>query len=81
MRARWWLLGSVSGAVAGVVAIRPRRTTHCAAERERRPHSGWATCSAPGAGAYEATFGRALTGLYRAIAIDLAAAHHPGDMR
>ncbi len=37
-----------------------------------RPDTGWATCSAPGARAYEATFGRLLTGLYRAIASDLA---------
>ena len=37
-----------------------------------RPDSGWATCSAPGARAYEASFGRLLTGLYRAIASDLA---------
>ena len=72
MRARWWLFGSVSGAVAGVVAIRARCTTRCAPDGlARRPHSGWATCSAPGAGAYEATFGRVLVGLYRVIAIDL----------
>ena len=71
MRARWWLIGSVAGAVA-VAAVRVRRTTRCAADRpERRPDSGWATCSAPGAGAYEATFGRVLAGLYRVIAIDL----------
>jgi SAM-dependent methyltransferase len=37
-----------------------------------RPDFGWATCSAPGARAYEATFGRLLSGLYRAIASDLA---------
>jgi ubiquinone/menaquinone biosynthesis C-methylase UbiE len=33
----------------------------------------WATCSAPSARFYEATFGRLLTGLYRALARDLRA--------
>ena len=49
-----------------------RRTNRRAADpSKRRPDPGWATCSAPGARAYEATFGRVLTGLYRTIAIDL----------
>lgn len=38
---------------------------------------GWATCSAPGARAYEATFGRLLEGLYRRMAADLAMTSRP----
>lgn len=74
MRARW-LIGGAAGsvAVAVVVSTRALPTTRGAADRpERRPDPGWATCSAPGARVYEATFGRVLTGLYRAVAIDLS---------
>lgn len=72
--ARRWLIGAVVGSAgaAALVATRALRSNNCAADGlERRPDPGWATCSAPGARTYEATFGRALTGLYRAIAIDL----------
>ena len=75
VRARWWILGAVAGsaAVAGAVSARAARRTPAAQPRPaERPDPGWATCSAPGARAYEATFGRVLTGLYRAIATDLA---------
>ena len=70
---RWFIGGAVSSmAVAGAVAARSLPTNRRAAERpNRRPDPGWATCSAPGARAYEATFGRLLTGLYRSISIDL----------
>lgn len=71
---RRWLIGGAagSGVVAVVVATRAMRTNRCVADRpKRRPCPGWATCSAPGARVYEATFGRVLTGLYRDIAIDL----------
>ena len=39
--------------------------------RGNRAAPGWATCSAPGARAYDATFGRVLGGLYRTFARDL----------
>ena len=70
---RWGLIGGVASSVAAVaLATRARRAQRRAADRAGpRPDPGWATCSAPGARAYEATFGRMLTGLYRAIAIDL----------
>ena len=74
MRARRWFVGGAVGslAVSGIVATRAVRANRSAADRSgRSPEPGWATCSAPGARAYEATFGRALSGLYRAIAIDL----------
>jgi SAM-dependent methyltransferase len=74
MLARRWPIGAMVGSagVAALVANRALRTNRCAAARPgRRPDPGWATCSAPGAHAYEATFGRVLGGLYRAIAIDL----------
>ncbi len=76
VRARWWILGGVAGsaAVAGAGAARALRSRSAAEEPSGAPpDSGWATCSAPGARAYEATFGRLLTGLYRAIATDLSA--------
>ena len=74
MRARWVIGGAaVSAAVAGAVAARARRNEPAPEQRSGgHPDSGWATCSAPGARTYEATFGRLLTGLYRAIATDLA---------
>jgi SAM-dependent methyltransferase len=73
MRARWVIGAAGSVAVAGAVAARARRTKPSAEQRSvARPDPGWATCSAPGAQAYEATFGRVLTGLYRGIATDLA---------
>jgi SAM-dependent methyltransferase len=82
VRARWVIGGAagsvavaaaVAGAVAGAVAARARRAEPSAEQRSgARPDPGWATCSAPGARAYEATIGRVLTGLYRAIATDLA---------
>lgn len=60
-------------ALAIVVARRVKRPDRRAPDPgERRLACGWATCSAPGARAYEATFGRALSGLYRAIAVDLS---------
>lgn len=67
------LIGGVAGSVAAVVVdTRARRAQRRAVDRAGpRPDPGWATCSAPGARAYEATFGRMLTGLYRAVAIDL----------
>ena len=72
MRARGWFIGGAAGSMAVVVATRALRANRCAAHRPgRRPDPGWATCSAPGARAYEASFSRVLTGLYRAIAIDL----------
>lgn len=73
MRARRWLIGAVVGSagVGALVATRALRTNCCAAHRPVQPDLGWATCSAPGARTYEATFGRLLGGLYRAIAIDL----------
>lgn len=73
MRARNWLIGGAAGAAAvAVVTRRAMRDNGCAADQsEMRSRTGWATCSAPGARAYEATFGRALTGLYRTIARDL----------
>jgi SAM-dependent methyltransferase len=55
-----------------VTARATRATPEAQPRPGGRPDSGWATCSAPGARAYEATFGRVLTGLYRAIATDLA---------
>jgi SAM-dependent methyltransferase len=64
--------GAASAAAAAVVAAaRAGRTDRSADRSGRRADPGWATCSAPGARAYEATFARLLTGLYRAIAIDL----------
>lgn len=72
MRARGWFVGGAIGSVAVVVASRARRASRGAGHRPgRRPDPGWATCSAPGARVYEATLGWGLTGLYRAIAIDL----------
>lgn len=72
MRARRWLIGGAAGSVAVVAATRALRTNRCAADRPGWcSDPGWATCSAPGAGVYEATFGRVLTGLYRVIAMDL----------
>lgn len=69
---RGWFIGAAAGSVAVVVATRALLANRGAAHRpQRRPDPGWATCSAPGARAYEATFGWVLTGLYRAIAIDL----------
>ena len=76
VQARWWILGGVAGtaAVAGAGAARATRRRPAAGEPSgEHPDSGWATCSAPGARAYEASFGRLLTGLYRAIATDLSA--------
>jgi SAM-dependent methyltransferase len=75
MRVRWWILGGVAGSavVAGAGAARTlRRRPAVGVPSGAPPETGWATCSAPGARAYEATFGRLLTGLYRAIATDLA---------
>ena len=60
--------------MAGAGAARALRSRPAADEPSGAPpEAGWATCSAPGARAYEATFGRLLTGLYRAIATDLSA--------
>ncbi len=72
MHARRWLIGGALGAAAVAVASRHVLSArHHGDPAGRRPDPGWATCSAPGASAYEATFGRVLTGVYRAIAIDL----------
>ncbi len=72
VRARRLVLGgaAVGGALATRAAHRSRTGPDAS---DQVPEPGWATCSAPGARAYEATFGRLLTGLYRAIATDLAA--------
>jgi SAM-dependent methyltransferase len=73
MQVRWWILGGVSGSAVVAGAARAIGGRPPADEPSgARPDTGWATCSAPGARAYEATFGRLLTGLYRAIASDLA---------
>ena len=64
------LIGGVAGSVAAV-AVATRAQRRAVDRAGPRPDPGWATCSAPGARAYEATFGRMLTGLYRAVAIDL----------
>ncbi len=71
MRARSLILGgaAVGGALAALAAHRSRAGRD---PSDEVPEPGWATCSAPGARAYEATFGRLLTGLYRTIATDLA---------
>ncbi|HSO03231.1 MAG TPA: class I SAM-dependent methyltransferase [Candidatus Limnocylindrales bacterium] len=70
MRVPRGLIGGVAGSVAAV-AVATRAQRRAVDRAGPRPDPGWATCSAPGARAYEATFGRMLTGLYRAVAIDL----------
>jgi SAM-dependent methyltransferase len=74
VRARWWILGGVTGSAAAAGAARATRLRPpLEVPSGGHPDPGWATCSAPGARAYEATFGRLLTGLYHAIAADVAA--------
>jgi SAM-dependent methyltransferase len=75
MRTRWWVFGAAVGAVGVVTAMASRAAARSRSSSDRPdqlPEPGWATCSAPGARAYEATFGRLLVGLYGAIATDLA---------
>ena len=50
-------------------------------EAVQRRTPGWATCSAPGARAYELTFGRALGGLYLELGRDLRALAGQDDPR
>lgn len=67
--------GLVLAGIAGVVAVKRRASRRRVVAGDGSPASGgWATCSAPSARAYEATFGWLLRDLYRRMADDLAAA-------